>query len=62
MNQLIKFVRDFATEDDGAQIIEYALIIALLSVFLVLALRNGGINITGFVARVNTCLTTGACT
>ena len=40
MNQLMQSIRAFAVEDDGAQVIEYALIIAVVSITLVVALRN----------------------
>jgi pilus assembly protein Flp/PilA len=56
-------VRSFALEEDGAQVIEYALIIAVVSIALVIALRgitNG--NFSTFIARVNNCLTTSTCT
>ena len=62
MNQLFNSIRSFAIEDDGAQVVEYALIIAVVSIALVIALRgitNG--NFATFIARVNTCLTTATC-
>ena len=58
MNQLIRAIRSFAVEDDGAQVVEYALIIAVVSIALVLVLKglsNGGF--TSFITRVNNCLT-----
>jgi pilus assembly protein Flp/PilA len=56
-----KSVRSFAREDDGAQVVEYALIIAVVSIILVVALRNlTGTNFNGFISRVATCLTTSA--
>ena len=62
MNQLLNSVRSFAVEEDGAQVVEYALIIAVVSIGLTVAL--GGMNngsFATFTARVNTCLTTSAC-
>ena len=62
MDKLFSSIRSFALEEDGAQVIEYALIIAVVSIALVVALRgitNG--NFSTFLARVNTCLTTNAC-
>jgi pilus assembly protein Flp/PilA len=54
----------FAAEDDGAQVVEYALIIAVVSIALVVALQaltsNGG-GFSTFIARVGTCLTTANC-
>lgn len=48
--------------EDGAQVVEYALIIAVISIALVVALQpvfiSGGIN--SFIARLSACLT-GTC-
>jgi pilus assembly protein Flp/PilA len=61
MNQLMESIRSFAIEDDGAQVVEYALIIAVVSIILVVALRNlTGTSFDGFITRVATCLTTSA--
>jgi len=68
MNKLIKAIKNgavgFARDEEGAQIVEYALIIAVVSIALVIALRaltaNGG-GFGTFVTRVTTCLTTGPC-
>lgn len=54
----------FLSEEDGAQVVEYALIIAVLSIALVLAvdaLTIGG-SFASFIGRVATCLTTATCT
>jgi pilus assembly protein Flp/PilA len=62
MDKLISTIRTFAIDDDGAQVVEYALIIAVVSIALVVALRgitNG--NFSSFIARVNQCLTTSTC-
>ena len=62
MERKLSFIRSFVIEDDGAQVIEYALIIAVVSIALVIAL--GGVSsadFSSFIARVNTCLTTSAC-
>jgi pilus assembly protein Flp/PilA len=62
MNQLFKSIRSFAIEEDGAQVVEYALIIAVVSIGLVIALDLlGGTNFTTFVNRVGNCLTTTTC-
>jgi pilus assembly protein Flp/PilA len=57
---LDKFLRD----DDGAQVIEYALIIAMVSIALVLAMQPLvlGASFSSFIGRVATCLTTANCT
>jgi pilus assembly protein Flp/PilA len=50
-------------EEDGAVVVEYALIIAVISVVLVLALQPVFVagQIGGFITRLATCLS-GACT
>lgn len=64
LNKLSTSVRSFAKEEDGAQVVEYALIIAVVSIALVVALQaltaNGG-GFAGFITRVTTCLTTAVC-
>jgi pilus assembly protein Flp/PilA len=65
MNQIIKAasksVRAFAREEDGAQVVEYALIIAVVSIVLVVALAKlNGTSFAGFITRVSTCLTAGS--
>ena len=56
-------VANFAREDEGAQVVEYSLIIAVVSIGLIL-LMQGGALFTGFTAwmgRVITCLGSGTC-
>ncbi len=53
---------NFIRDEEGAQIVEYALIIAVVSIALVLALTGtGGLNMGTFVGRVTACLTGGIC-
>jgi pilus assembly protein Flp/PilA len=60
MGKILNSASKFLSEDDGAQVIEYALIIAVVSIVLVVALRDiTGTNFSGFINRVSTCLTTG---
>jgi pilus assembly protein Flp/PilA len=64
MNQLVKSLKQsalaFAREEDGSQVIEYALIIAVISIALVVALHGlTGTSFSGFITRVATCLTAG---
>ena len=60
-NGTMEFVRD----EEGAQVVEYALIIAVVSIALVVALTaltaNGG-GFSTFITRVTTCLTSATCT
>ncbi|WP_211443693.1 Flp family type IVb pilin [Collimonas humicola] len=63
--KLIKHsVRSFAQDEEGAQVVEYALIIAVVSIALVVALKaltaNGG-GFATFITRVTNCLTTATC-
>ena len=57
---------DFGRDEEGAQIVEYGLIIAVVSIALVVALSalaGGQGNPFGtFIARVTSCLTTAVCT
>lgn len=68
MNTLLyaprRSLQKFVREEDGAQVIEYALIIAVVSLALIVALK--GLTDTGggfatFITKVGTCLTTGVC-
>ena len=56
-------LRRFLEEEDGAQVVEYALIIAVVSIALVLALQplTLGASFGTFIGRVATCLTTATC-
>jgi pilus assembly protein Flp/PilA len=64
MNALRNSIGSFARDEEGAQVVEYALIIAVVSIALVIALRalttNGG-GFATFIGRVTTCLTTANC-
>lgn len=66
VNTLRQASAAFIKDEEGAQVVEYALIIAVVSVILVAALAGGNGSISdGFsslVTKVNTCLTTGSCT
>lgn len=52
-----KLFANFIREEEGAQVIEYALIIAVVSIALVLGLQGLNGNFTGFISRVAVCLT-----
>jgi pilus assembly protein Flp/PilA len=63
MEKLNHLVRSLAAEEDGAQVIEYSLIVAVVAIALVIALRGLlGSDVSGFIARVNACLLNSACT
>ena len=55
--------KQFIKEEDGAEVIEYALIISMVSIALVLALGPSPIaaSFENFIGRVSTCLATGPC-
>ncbi|VTU26419.1 Flp pilus assembly protein, pilin Flp [Variovorax sp. PBS-H4] len=65
MNSISNFFRNLAVEEDGAQIIEYALIVAVVSLGLILLVQTGllanGGSFAQWMTRVGTCLTTGTC-
>jgi pilus assembly protein Flp/PilA len=57
-----QFARSFLRDEEGAQVVEYALIIAVVSIALVIALQ--GLTTTSFqdfIDRVGVCLTTSPC-
>jgi pilus assembly protein Flp/PilA len=60
LQQIRTALQGFIVDDDGSQVIEYALIIAVVSIALVVAL-NGltGTSFSGFITRVANCLTAG---
>jgi pilus assembly protein Flp/PilA len=62
MKQLKTKMRALVREDDGAQVIEYALIIAVISIALVIGLGGLNGNFATFITRVVNCLTTATCT
>ena len=67
LTQFKNFMVSFAKDEEGAQVVEYALIIAVVSIGLVLALKGLTTGTTGgfsaFITRVAACLSgTAACT
>lgn len=68
LKTLPQAVLKFGRDEEGAQVIEYALIIAVVSIALVAALgslltaEEGGESVfQSFVTRVTACLTGGTC-
>jgi pilus assembly protein Flp/PilA len=64
MLALKKSAVDFGRDEEGAQIVEYGLVIAVVSIALVIALRaiaGGGGPFGAFIARVTACQTTPVC-
>lgn len=61
MDKYLNAACSFAIEQDGAQILEYSLILAVVAIVLVIALRDlTGTNFGGFINRVVTCLSANA--
>ena len=62
MKDFFREIRFFADEETGAQVVEYALIIAVISIALVIGLQSlGGGSFATFIARLTTCLTGTTC-
>ena len=68
MNKLINAIKqgavNFARDEEGAQVVEYALIIAVVSIALIVLLRAltltpGGFS--AFIGRITLCLAGVAC-
>jgi pilus assembly protein Flp/PilA len=59
MDKLLNSIRSFWQDDEGSQVVEYALIIAVVAIALVVALRllATGTSFSSFISRVSTCLT-----
>ena len=61
--RIMQHAKAFARDEEGAQIVEYALIIAVVSIALIVAiaaLTTGG-TMNTWIARVQNCLTTAVC-
>jgi pilus assembly protein Flp/PilA len=57
-----QFTRGFLRDEEGAQIVEYALIIAVVSIALIVALQAlTTTSFATFITRVSDCLTGGVC-
>jgi pilus assembly protein Flp/PilA len=62
MQQIVNYFRTFLRDEEGAQVIEYALIIAVVSIALVIALSAiTGTNFSGFITRISNCLVGPTC-
>ena len=64
LNNIKTLAADFAREEEGSQVVEYGLIIALVSIALALGLAKiaGGTPFDTLAQRIATCLgTTGTC-
>ena len=64
LNTMKTLAADFAREEEGSQVVEYGLIIALVSIALALGLAKiaGGTPFDSLATRIATCLSgTGTC-
>ena len=64
MQEVLHYFRNFARDEDGAQIIEYALIVAVVSLALVLLmapLTGDAGSFKAWITKVGTCLSSGTC-
>ena len=65
LNNIKTLAADFAREEEGSQVVEYGLIIALVSIALALGLAKiaGGTPFSALATRIATCLSgSGTCT
>ena len=62
LNTVNNSIRSFAKDEEGAQVVEYALIIATISIALIVLMASIKTNFAGWVLRVTNCLTTATCT
>ena len=58
-NAVNSSIYTFAKDEDGAQIVEYALIIATISIALIVLIDPLKTGFGAWVTRVTTCLTVG---
>ena len=61
MDKLFSSIRSFAIEDDGAQILEYALIVAVVSLGLIVLMNTNSIGFSAWISSVSSCLNGGTC-
>jgi pilus assembly protein Flp/PilA len=64
MDRFLSSTRSFLRDEEGSEVVEYALIIAVVSIGLVVALgaATGGLqsSFTSLVSRITTCMTAGS--
>lgn len=62
LNAVKNLAKSFIRNEEGAQVIEYALIIAVVSITLIVALKAiSGDDFNTLIGKVTSCLTTTSC-
>lgn len=62
MNKFLSTLKSFAREEEGAQVVEYALVIAVISIGILLALKGTTNGIfANWITRVSNCLNGATC-
>jgi pilus assembly protein Flp/PilA len=63
MHSLRTCCRGLLRDDDGTQVVEYSLIIAVIAIGVVIGIQGlNGSAFSTFIGRVGSCLTTSSCT
>jgi pilus assembly protein Flp/PilA len=60
MEKLVEFVHRLVREEEGQDMVEYALILGLISIIAVAAVTTTGTSIKGIWGKVNTAVSTAA--
>ena len=62
LNTAKQAVGQFGKDEDGAQVVEYALVIAMVSIVLAIALSALNLNVAALSTRIANCLDGNAAT
>ena len=60
MNRLISYVKSFAREDEGQDLLEYALLVALIALVAVVAVTAAGGSVATIFTNIANALATAA--
>ena len=61
MSKFVNILKSFSADESGAVSSEYAVLLVLIALALVIAVGTLQTAISGAMTRVATCITTGAC-
>ena len=56
MSQLIAFVNKFARNEEGQDLLEYALLVALIALVAIVAVTSAGTSVSGIFAAIASAL------